>query len=166
MRSRSGAYFEWTHGFSNFLAATPSIAYLAQHGAPAVVDEAAHGGIAVVSSVIVVIGLVFTAVVFLGSRKKAERLARLMDIFGLYTLSYCKFFFDPIYHVLIVMPTIAVARISAWFDHYAVDGLVDFVGRLPGLLGAALRPVQNGVIQFYAVAMVLGLLVLLGALLM
>ena len=31
---------------------------------------------------------------------------------------------------------------------------------------AALRPMQNGLVQFYALAMMLGLLVLLGALLM
>jgi len=47
-----------------------------------------------------------------------------------------------------------------------IDGLVDGCGYLPRLMGAFLRPVQNGLIQFYALAMVLGLLVLLGVLLM
>ena len=161
-----GAYFEWTHGFSTFLAATPSLAYLAKHSAPVTAEAAAHGNIAVASTGMALVGIILTAVVYLGSRKKAERLARAMNVFGLYSLSYGKFFFDPIYGALVVAPLVAVARLSAWFDHYVVDALVDACGRLPLLLGAALRPVQNGLIQFYALAMVLGLLVLIGALLM
>ena len=47
-----------------------------------------------------------------------------------------------------------------------IDGLVDLCGKLPKLLGAALRPAQNGLVQFYALAMMVGLLVLIGALLM
>ena len=106
------------------------------------------------------------AVIYLGSREKAARLARAMNAFGLYSLSYGKFFFDPLYDVLVVWPLLGVARLAAWFDRRVIDGLVDFCGWLPALLGAALRPVQNGLIQFYALAMVLGLLALLGVLLM
>ena len=89
-----------------------------------------------------------------------------MNVFGPVQLSYGKFFFDPIYTLLVVWPLLGVARLAAWFDRYVIDGLVDLCGRLPALLGACLRPVQNGLIQFYALAMVLGLLVLMGVLLM
>ena len=89
-----------------------------------------------------------------------------MNIFGLYSLSYGKFFFDPIYSIFIVQPLLGVARLAAWFDRYVIDALVDFFGRLPSAFGAALRPVQGGVLQFYALAMALGLLALLGVLLM
>ena len=44
---------------------------------------------------------------------------------------------------------------------YVVDALVDLVGAVPKLLGGLFRPVQNGLVQFYALAMVLGLLVFL-----
>ena len=50
------------------------------------------------------------------------------------------------------------------FDQYVVDGLVDLVGQVPRLLGVLFRPVQNGLVQFYALAMVLGLTVFLLAL--
>jgi NADH-quinone oxidoreductase subunit L len=45
-----------------------------------------------------------------------------------------------------------------------IDGLVDLVGHIPRLLGDLFRPVQNGLVQFYALAMVLGLTVFLIAL--
>ena len=45
-----------------------------------------------------------------------------------------------------------------------MDGLVDLVGLIPRLLGMRFRPVQNGLVQFYALAMVLGLTVFLLAL--
>ena len=47
-----------------------------------------------------------------------------------------------------------------------IDGLVNLCGRLAASCSARrLRPLQNGMVQFYALAMVLGLLVLIGALL-
>jgi hypothetical protein len=38
------------------------------------------------------------------------------------------------------------------------------VGKLPALIGRLPRPIQNGLVQFYALAMVLGLTVFLLAL--
>jgi NADH-quinone oxidoreductase subunit L len=164
-----GAYFEWTHGFAEFLAATPSLACLARtpvEAGGAAAPAVAHWGIGIVSSAISIFGIAAAAVVYLGGGKKAARLAALMNVFGLYSLSYHKFFFDPIYHVLIVQPLLGVARLAAWFDRCVIDALVDFCGRLPSVLGAALRPLQGGVLQFYALAIALGLLALLGVLLM
>ena len=73
-----GAYFQWTHGFADFLAATPSLAYLSAretHAAP----TPEHANIAIVTTTITVVGIVLAAVVYLGSRKKAARLARAMN---------------------------------------------------------------------------------------
>ena len=47
-----------------------------------------------------------------------------------------------------------------------IDGLVNLIGAVPAVFGAMLRPLQGGLVQFYALAMVLGLLALIGALLM
>jgi NADH-quinone oxidoreductase subunit L len=167
-----GAYFEWTHGFSHFLQETPSLAYLAANETHAIsttlndgpaTETASHLGIAVVSSALALLGVLFAAVVYLGNRKKAEKLARLMNNFGLYSLSKGKFFLDPLYRAAIVLPLLGFARFCAWLDHYAVDGLVDACGAMPRLIGRALRPLQNGLVPFYALAMALGLLMLLGA---
>jgi NADH-quinone oxidoreductase subunit L len=159
-----GAYFEWTHGFVNFLKATPSLAWM--ETAPATVHPAEHGQIGWMSTGFTLVGIASAAMVYLGNRNKAAALARLMNVFGLYTLSYGKFFIDAIYAAFVVWPLLGVARVAAWFDARIVDGLVDFVGGVPKTLGAAMRPIQNGLIQFYALAMMLGLLMLLGTLLM
>jgi NADH-quinone oxidoreductase subunit L len=164
-----GAYFEWTHGFANFLAATPSLGCLTRVPVEVgghVASTSGHWGIAVVSTTITLLGISAAAVVYLRNGKMAARLAAFMNIFGLYSLSYGKFFFDPIYSLLIVQPLLATARLAAWFDRHVIDAAVDFVGRLPSILGAVLRPAQGGVLQFYALAMALGLLALLGILLM
>jgi NADH-quinone oxidoreductase subunit L len=161
-----GAYFEGTHGLARFLAATPSLACLHPVRGQVVAPTAEHVHIGLMSTAITLVGIALAAIVYLGSRKKAERLARLMNVFGLYSLSYGKFFFDPIYRLLVVWPLLGIARLAAWFDSFVIDGLVDFCGRMPSLLGAALRPAQNGLVQFYALVMMLGLLALMGALLM
>jgi NADH-quinone oxidoreductase subunit L len=159
-----GAYFEWTHGFANFLKATPSLAWL--ETTAVAVPSAEHARIGWMSTGFTLVGITLAALVYLGNRNRAARLARLMNVFGLYTLSYGKFFFDAIYLAFVVWPLLGLARMAAWFDTYLVDGLVDLVGGVPKSLGAAMRPIQNGLVQFYALAMMLGLLILLGTLLM
>jgi len=76
-----------------------------------------------------------------------------------------KFYFDEVYRRLVVRPLELLAQIAAWLDEWLIDGLVDLVGRTPKEFGALVRPLQGGLVQFYAVAMVVGLVVLLGVLL-
>jgi NADH-quinone oxidoreductase subunit L len=59
-----------------------------------------------------------------------------------------------------------LAAASYWIDRNVIDRTVNFIGRMPPAIGAALRPLQNGLVPFYAVGMVLGVLVLLAAVLM
>jgi NADH-quinone oxidoreductase subunit L len=159
-----GAYFAWTHGFSNFLAATPSLACFSSFNNT--LTPAEHGHLGLTSTILTFFGIAVTATLYLGGRKTVERLTRFMDIFGLYTLSYGKFFIDSIYATFVVLPLLGVARLAAWFDSTIIDGLVDSIGSAPKRFGATLRPLQNGLVQFYALAMMLGLLILMGALLM
>jgi NADH-quinone oxidoreductase subunit L len=161
-----GWYFEATHGFARFLAATPSLSFLARLAAHGSTPEPPFDwGLAAVSTGITLAGISAAAVIYLGPAPLAAGLARAMNVFGLYSLSAGKFFFDPIYDALIVAPMLAVSRLCAWFDRQAIDRAVDYCGGFVALLGAALRPVQNGLIPFYALAMALGLLALLGAML-
>ncbi len=67
---------------------------------------------------------------------------------------------------LIVWPLKMLAMICYWIDRFIIDGLVNFVGAIPGVFGAGLRSLQSGMVQFYALAMILGLLVLIGALIL
>ena len=59
---------------------------------------------------------------------------------------------------------IGFARFCRVIDMYLVDSLVDLLGHLPRFVGILFRPMQNGLVQFYALAMVLGLTVFLLAL--
>jgi NADH-quinone oxidoreductase subunit L len=73
-----------------------------------------------------------------------------------YRLSFGKFFIDELYAALIVAPLRGVARVCAVLDDVLVDGAVNAVGRLPWLLGTLMRSMQTGLVQFYAMSMVLG----------
>jgi NADH-quinone oxidoreductase subunit L len=82
----------------------------------------------------------------------------------LYQLSLNKFYVDELYNAFILKPLEGLTVFLRLVDNYLVDGVVDLVGHFPRLLGGAFRPVQNGLVQFYALAMILGLTVFLLAL--
>lgn len=87
------------------------------------------------------------------------RVAKAMPV--LYQLSRDKFKIDELYDVVIVRPMQTLAHLLRRFDSGGVDASVDLVGNSPRLLGELFRPIQNGLVQFYALAMVLGLTVFL-----
>jgi NADH-quinone oxidoreductase subunit L len=93
--------------------------------------------------------------------------AKAAAIFGpLAELSRNKFYLDEIYGALFVWPLRGLATLSRFLDWGLIDGLlVGGIGRLPALAGRLPRPIQNGLVQFYALAMTLGLAVLLWVLL-
>jgi NADH-quinone oxidoreductase subunit L len=180
-----GAYFHWTGDFTGphgFLAQTPSLACrgMAERATATtaaatavsgtVTETASEGGfhwsVAADSTLSALAGVLLAAVLYLGSRRRVEFLTRVMAALGLYELSHGKFFFDPIYRVLIVRPLEGLARLCAWIDRRVIDGLVNLVGALPAAVGSMLRPMQGGLVPFYALAMILGLLVLIGAIFM
>jgi NADH-quinone oxidoreductase subunit L len=80
-----------------------------------------------------------------------------------YRLSRDKFYFDEIYNALIVWPLRIVAAACNWIDRWIVDGLVDLTGRIPPAIGYLMRGLQMGLLQFYALAMILGMLILVAA---
>jgi NADH-quinone oxidoreductase subunit L len=71
---------------------------------------------------------------------------------------------DELYDIFLVRPLAGLAGFFRIFDQYVIDGIVDLVGHVPRFIGALLRPIQNGLVQFYALAMMLGLTVFLAAL--
>jgi NADH-quinone oxidoreductase subunit L len=93
----------------------------------------------------------------------ADRLAGRMQAF--YQLSLNRFYLDELYNFFIVRPLAGFAEFCRIIDLYVVDGLVDIVAQVPRLFGLVFRPIQNGLTQFYALAMALGLVVFVVALL-
>jgi NADH-quinone oxidoreductase subunit L len=157
----------WKDAFGVFLRSTPSLAYGALADANNH-DPAVHLQVETLSTIIAVAGVVLATFLYLGDRRAVDLLARWLNSAAglrLYQLSYGKFFLDAIYSVLFVWPLWLMARVSNWLDQWLVDGLVNLVGRIPAAFGSMTRALQNGMLQFYALAMMLGLLVLIGTLL-
>ncbi|MAV35138.1 MAG: NADH-quinone oxidoreductase subunit L [Planctomycetaceae bacterium] len=78
-----------------------------------------------------------------------------------YRLSREKLYLDELYTWFVVSPLRTVASISATVDRWVIDGLVNLLGWLPRVAGSMLRLLQRGLLQFYALSMVLGTLLLL-----
>jgi len=161
-----------SHALTDFLKLTPSLCdprMAAAHGAVTSAAESAEGGshleVMLTSSLVAVAGIAVAWALYPGREAVVRRLAWTADRLGLYSLSRNKFLFDEIYTALVVWPMLALARLSFWIDRRVIDRLVDLCGRVPVAVGATLRSLQGGMVQFYALAMVLGLLVLIGVLL-
>jgi NADH-quinone oxidoreductase subunit L len=77
-----------------------------------------------------------------------------------------KFYLDELYVTALVQPGEGLARAAAQVDQHIVDGFVDGMGQAAVGMGRWLRPVHNGLVQFYALGSLLGLAVLVIALLL
>jgi NADH-quinone oxidoreductase subunit L len=159
-----GAVFELTHSFEHFLGLTPSLAMSTVQETWPEDARIFHKDVALVSTVIAVAGVALAGFIYLGDRKRAAKWAD--NLRPIYWLSYGKFFIDQIYMVVFVGPLWLLSQLSFWIDRNVIDGLVNLVGKIPPFVGATLRSLQTGMVQFYALAMVLGLLVLIGTLLL
>jgi NADH-quinone oxidoreductase subunit L len=156
-----GGYLEWTHGFAELLALTPSLAM------PGLADGPLgefHWDLAMTSGSIALAGIGLAAYMYLGERREAQWLADSPITGPLYELSFRKLLFDEIYNVFIVWPVWLFAQVCYLLDRLLVDGLVNLVGWIPPAIGALLRPLGRGLTPYYALSMVAGLFVLLALL--
>jgi NADH-quinone oxidoreductase subunit L len=120
-------------------------------------------GLMALSGLIAVAGIGVAWWMYVARIGLADMIAR--RVRGLYELSRQKFHVDDFYDIFAVRPLQGFAEFCRLFDHYVIDGIVDLIGHVPRLVGDILfRPMQNGLVQFYALAMVLGLTVFLIAL--
>jgi NADH-quinone oxidoreductase subunit L len=141
-----------THLFAHFVEKTPGWPH---------VDEPHHLNW-LLMGISTVVGLIGIATAWLMYVKQPELPASVAQSAPLlYQLSLNKFGIDEIYDHTIVRPAETLAGGARHTDMGGVDAMVDFVGNGPRLVGELFRPIQNGLVQFYALAMVLGLTVFL-----
>ncbi len=107
------------------------------------------------SGAIALAGIGLAYLLYVQQPALAEQMMRVFKV--LWDLSRNKFYFDEFYELLIVKPMSILAHVCRIVDTYLLDGLVDLFGQLPTFLGYWVRPVQNGLVQFYALLMALGL---------
>jgi NADH-quinone oxidoreductase subunit L len=116
----------------------------------------------VISTVVVLSGIGVAYLMYVRQPGLAGRVAAAVPT--LYQLSLNKFYLDDLYGLLIVKPLTLLASVHRIFDLDVLDWVVDRIGEVPRYLGRLFRPIQNGLVQFYALAMILGLTVFLWAL--
>lgn len=149
-----------TNWLAHFLSATPSLT------APSVAKTATphvfHMDLAIQGSLAAAIGIVIAAIGHLGRRSDAPQMERFLG--PLQTVFANKFYFDQLYAALVVRPLEALAMIAALVDRYVIDGLVNGVATIPVALGGIVRRLQSGLLQRYALAGVMGVLMIVLAL--
>jgi len=122
-------------------------------------EHNANWGLMIGSGVLALAGMALAWWMYGRSTTLPDLVAR--KIRPAYNLSRNKFWFDEIYQATVVGPTVVIAHFGRFFDNWIVDGLVHVVSATPRFLGRRfLRPIQNGLIQFYALGMVIGLVIL------
>lgn len=145
----------FTHWLSNFLARAPSLQLA---GRLAGVEAAGHHinwGLAGVSTLLAVGGIAVAYIIH--GRGGPEEVPPQLEPF--YSLSRHKLYVDEVYYAAVVKPAELLAIFARLFDHF-LDSLARLIATVPRFVGVWVRPIQNGLVQFYALSMALGLAVL------
>ena len=129
-------------------------------------EVAAHGAstellLMGLTSVLALASMYAAYVLFSQQLPKAEHLRNTLR--PLHRLLEGKYFIDEVYEWVVVKPIHWVSETVLWrvVDVRLIDGLVNGMGAAARNLGGALRLTQNGVIENYAVGVVLGATVIL-----
>jgi NADH-quinone oxidoreductase subunit L len=149
-----GAAMGPTGAIGHFLQRTPGWAALAAK------DAGHHYGLMLGSSLVALVGVAGAWWLYGRPSEVPCRLAQRLQ-FG-YELSLNKFWFDELYGAVVVRPLVGLAQLCRVADHGLVDRAVRFVAGIPAWIARwLLRPLQNGLVQLYALGMVFGLIALL-----
>jgi NADH-quinone oxidoreductase subunit L len=141
----------FTHWFSDLLTLTSFLGPLHDHGM--------NLALMAVSGVIALAGIGLAWWMYVRAPAAPGQLARRFQ--ELYQLSLNRFHVDELYDFFLVQPLAGLAKFCGVIDYFVVDGLVDLVGHVPRLTAVLFRDLQNGLVQVYGLAMVLGLVMLL-----
>ncbi|MBI5198078.1 MAG: NADH-quinone oxidoreductase subunit L, partial [Nitrospirae bacterium] len=148
----------WIQGFLGPVFGTP--VHLAAHPHA----EHSHGEeySLMAISVLVAFGAILLASFFYLKRTDIpDKLASALK--PLYLLSFRKYYFDEIYDLLFVRTTYGLSRYFwDFWDKAVIDGFVNGVGWVTALWSRGMRRVQTGQVQHYALAMAMGVVVIVG----
>ena len=160
------AIFSVTAGWVGIGEHSPFHSFLGRAIEPRVEVEAqlatlSEGALIAISVLLALAGIGLAYIIYIKRYIKPEEIA---DRAGdLYSLVANKYYVDEIYDALIIAPFRGLATFLAnAFDVWIIDGIVDGVGLFVRGSSAVLRRMQSGYIQNYALAVVLGTVVMLG----
>jgi NADH:ubiquinone oxidoreductase subunit 5 (subunit L)/multisubunit Na+/H+ antiporter MnhA subunit len=119
----------------------------------------------VLASILVAVGGVYLAYSIYGEggMAKAEKYARSQP--SLYYASLNRLYFDELFSLLFVTPLQMLAQLCRGVETFLGD-IVRLVATLPKFLGEVFRPMQNGLVQFYSLSMVMGVAAFVGYLIL
>lgn len=128
------------------------------HDHPTILGMDPHKAMYYISGVVGGLGILLAAWLHLFRRKDADRLKAMLQrrwwIAWLPRAMERKWYVDEIYIGLIRSPLWIASHLMYAFDRFIIDGLlVDGIARLPRLIARWFQPLQNGIVQSYAVTM-------------
>jgi len=81
----------------------------------------------------------------------------------IYTTLWNKYYVDEVYDATVINPIVNSSRSFLWkmFDNKIIDGLVNGLARSVGDVSSLIRKMQTGIVQSYALVMMIGILLAL-----
>ena len=106
-----------------------------------------------------ILGILIAVYLHLINRKAADKLKSALGPIAVWAEH--KWYVDEFYDYLVRLPLRTLGYVFYNIDRLLVDGLVNLGGFLPRAVGKSLQPLQNGLLQSYAITMAFGMGVLL-----
>jgi NADH-quinone oxidoreductase subunit L len=153
----------WIHGFLEPV--------FTAHAATGVAGEAQHAGgfsgttiaLMLVATAVSLSGIALALLMYVRRAPALDPQVLAGRFKGVYRMLYNKYYFDEIYNALLVRPSRWLGNALWRFDSQVVDGAVNGVAEGVSDTGGLLRRVQTGFVGNYALAISIGLIALLGA---
>ncbi len=155
-----GEYHGWVGGQVHHSTAHYEVAH-AEHHAGFFSDP--HQWMLLLSSVVGIIGIAIAWMLHYAGRTEAatSKADGLLPALGpIPTWAQNKWYVDEFYDFLIRRPLWVLSTIFYYIDALLVDGLVNFFGWFPRMLGRTIRPSQSGILHGYALGMAGGVAIL------
>jgi NADH-quinone oxidoreductase subunit L len=141
--------------------AAHSPAFEGVHSVPVIehVDFWAHYGLMIISGAIALVGI-FAAYVLYVKEDWLPGLIRSVSPRA-YKILWNKYYVDELYGAGLVEPARQVGRVCVGLDDYLIDGLLWLITAIPRALGYLARTYQSGMLQGYALTMVVGIAIIM-----
>lgn len=136
----------------------PALEKLARYGSHSHFEEIL---LMVVSVVLALSAIYFALQVYTKKPQIAENISKKFK--GLYNLLLNKYFVDEVYEAAVVQPIQKGSEKILWkiADSFVIDGIVNGAAKVVDVGSSFIRKIQNGIAQFYAVIMMLGIALVL-----
>ncbi|HVP09902.1 MAG TPA: NADH-quinone oxidoreductase subunit L [Phycisphaerae bacterium] len=121
-------------------------------------EETGGHGLMYFSALLAILGI--TTAGFFYIRRPTIPTALAMSVPNAYRLLFNKYYVDEIYDLVFVQPLYKLARFCYAVDRYFINGILWLIAAVPRAIGFLLKGWQKGALQGYALAMIIGSLLM------